>query len=387
MDTIIDTLIEAGYFRAQISSLSDFDKIIGGIAWAMQVFSYDLNIDIFYTDTLDLGQKIALTERLVMVLRVMNCPHQIEPHQIVGLDYANLLPLIKWLVKRSAEAREEHEAFNRLLALRHFNRVTGCFPNRSSWCHVVPVNQLNRLRSTTVDKKQSQPIEMNDATKELARKIREDFKDNKHVSFLRLPSLFVETTELLGRRDATKQDYTDHQDSVESSDDETEGKETTSQVMVEDMLPSSSQRTNTGDINLSKELDTEILATNQKILNLLKKLDSMPSETEIAQYQNRYIELHQQLISKNKDVKKVYALFNSLESTKHYLSKEINLLESIATNLDLTENSTTNRDQFLQQFQEIIVKIKLVKEEVLSRLEIVKRKCDLLNVEYAQLMD
>lgn len=141
------------------------------------------------------------------------------------------------------------------------------------------------------------------------------------------------------------------------------------------------------DVALHKELDTELLATNQKILNLLKKLDSMASQLEIGQYQKRYIELHQQLISKNKDLKKLYALFNSLDSVRHYLTKEINLLESIMSNLDLTTNSPTNRYEFLRQFEEIISKIQGVRDDVVTRLGILKNRFNLLNSEYASLSD
>lgn len=37
----------------------------------------------------------------------MKCPYLIEPHQIQGLDYIQVFPLIQWLVKRSVENRAE----------------------------------------------------------------------------------------------------------------------------------------------------------------------------------------------------------------------------------------------------------------------------------------
>lgn len=43
----------------------------------------------------------ALTEKIVAVLPKMKCPHLIEPHQIQGLDFINIFPVIQWLVKRS----------------------------------------------------------------------------------------------------------------------------------------------------------------------------------------------------------------------------------------------------------------------------------------------
>lgn len=42
-----------------------------------------------------------LTEKIVAALPKMKCPHLIEPHQIQGLDFINIYPVIQWLVKRS----------------------------------------------------------------------------------------------------------------------------------------------------------------------------------------------------------------------------------------------------------------------------------------------
>lgn len=198
MDLIISALIEAGYFRARISTLSDFDKVIGGMAWAMQVFSQDIDINIFYRDTLDLGQKIALTERLVMVLLVMNCPHKIEPHQIVGLDHTNLLPVIKWLIKRSSEIRREHEAFNRLLALRHYHRVTNTLAQRGHWCHVLKVEQLKNLsakqtKSDTTTMGDPEGVN-SEADLNFIERLKNDFKDNQSISLVDSQPAFITTS-------------------------------------------------------------------------------------------------------------------------------------------------------------------------------------------------
>lgn len=49
----------------------------------------------------------SLTEKIVIVLPAMKCPYQIEPHQIQGLDFINVFPVVQWLVKRSVENRAE----------------------------------------------------------------------------------------------------------------------------------------------------------------------------------------------------------------------------------------------------------------------------------------
>lgn len=410
MEAIIKALVDAGYFRARISNLSDFDKIIGGMAWAMQIFSYDINIDVFYTDALDLGQKIALTERLVMVMLAMRCPHRLEPHQIVGLDYANLLPALRWLIKRSEEVRREQEAFNRLLALRHYHRVTNTTPDRSSWCHLVKAAHLRCLDLSAGGQVGSGGLDegvsaatSKAATAKLMERIDETFKDNQRISFVQLPSLFTKAANLsqqkqqqqlrasgqVGPSDSfLEEEEEEEASSAKDFDSEPRNRSTGGlDPMEAEGAPRVANEMSSAELAQHCELDGELLATNQKILNLLRKLDSMPSQLEIVQYQRRYIELHQQLISKNRDVKKLYDLFNSLDSIKHYLSKEIALLDSISSNLDLTSNSAANRDLFMRQFRAIIEKIQQVRADVETRRQTLERKCRALNAEFASLME
>lgn len=58
MGEISELLVAGGYFRARIKGLHNFDKIIGGICWAIQMCNVDLDIDIFYQETLSIGQKM-----------------------------------------------------------------------------------------------------------------------------------------------------------------------------------------------------------------------------------------------------------------------------------------------------------------------------------------
>lgn len=415
MDDIVEVLVQAGYFRAQIKTLPDFDKIIGGFAWAMQAFSAEFDIDIFYTDALDLGQKISLTERLVMVLVALKCPHRIEPHQIVGLDYSSLLPVVKWLVKRSAEIRQEHEAFNRLLALRYYFRVLNLDGDYERSYYIVPISKLKGLHKLIdeksdhlTDKQIEDQFHLNQQeatlasdTKKLARKLLDsELKENKLVSFTNLPLIvdsskqasdFYEQTVSAPTTSTAIEDLSEEEDSS-GNDSRTTVVERSELAELSSSIPVSDNvelQINQSDevLAIHKELDTELMATNQKILSLIKKLDQMPSQMEILQYQRRYIELCQQLVSKNKDVKKLYALYNSLDSTKYYLNKEINLLDSIADNLELTIDSLSNRDDFVTQLQEIIKRIEAVRAEVLTKLDLLRAKCDELNKECASTDD
>ena len=80
----IELLLAAGYFRARIKGLSPFDKVVGGMTWCITTCDFDVDVDLLFQENSTIGQKIALTEKIVAVLPKMRCPHRIEPHQIQG---------------------------------------------------------------------------------------------------------------------------------------------------------------------------------------------------------------------------------------------------------------------------------------------------------------
>uniref|UniRef100_A0A1I7YNC8 Coiled-coil domain-containing protein 93 n=1 Tax=Steinernema glaseri TaxID=37863 RepID=A0A1I7YNC8_9BILA len=104
----LDLLIAAGYFRARIKGLSAFDKIVGGLVWSISLCKYNVDVDLLYSENSTIGQKIALTEKIVQVLCQVQCPHSIEPHQIQGLDFVHIFPVVQWLVRRVLECKEKY---------------------------------------------------------------------------------------------------------------------------------------------------------------------------------------------------------------------------------------------------------------------------------------
>lgn len=51
----------------------------------------------------------------------MKCPHLIEPHQIQGLDYIHIFPVMQWLVKRSEQNRAEKAERLKAFAIGQFH--------------------------------------------------------------------------------------------------------------------------------------------------------------------------------------------------------------------------------------------------------------------------
>ncbi|CAF5070156.1 unnamed protein product [Rotaria sp. Silwood1] len=124
-DETMELLLAAGYFRVRIKGLSDFDKVVGGLAWSTQACNFAVDIDVLYQENAILGQKIALTERIVLVLSRMKCPHAIGPHQIQGGDFIHIFPVVQWLVKRVFERRADIGDLNRAYALNQYVKQFG----------------------------------------------------------------------------------------------------------------------------------------------------------------------------------------------------------------------------------------------------------------------
>lgn len=122
LSEIVELLLAAGYFRARIKGLSPFDKIVGGMTWCIETCNFDVDVDLLFHENLTIGQKIALTERIVSVVRSMGCPPRLEPHQIQGLDAIHIFPVIQWLVKKALETREEFGDETRQFAVHEFLR-------------------------------------------------------------------------------------------------------------------------------------------------------------------------------------------------------------------------------------------------------------------------
>jgi len=107
LEKISDLLLSGGYFRAQISNLSPFDKLTGGLAWSITASNVDVDFDVLYDDDATLGYKIKVGEAIEAALQTMECPYPLQAHQIQGLDYPAVLPVVQWLIKRVIATRQE----------------------------------------------------------------------------------------------------------------------------------------------------------------------------------------------------------------------------------------------------------------------------------------
>ncbi|XP_046799587.1 coiled-coil domain-containing protein 93 isoform X2 [Gallus gallus] len=93
------------------------------MTWCITTCNFDIDIDLLFQENSTIGQKIALTEKIVSVLPKMKCPHRLEPHQIQGLDFIHIFPVVQWLVKRAIETREEMGDYIRSYSISQFQKT------------------------------------------------------------------------------------------------------------------------------------------------------------------------------------------------------------------------------------------------------------------------
>ena len=127
-EDIVGALVGAGYHRAEVLGLGEFDKVVGGLCWCITVSGEDVDVNILFQENTTIGQRIALTEAIVTALRKMGCPSPLQAHQIQGgvggADFAAILPVVLWLIKKGIEWRAEHavqlRAFSTLQFAKHY---------------------------------------------------------------------------------------------------------------------------------------------------------------------------------------------------------------------------------------------------------------------------
>ncbi|XP_065080990.1 coiled-coil domain-containing protein 93 isoform X2 [Ochlerotatus camptorhynchus] len=330
---IIDILVGAGYYRAHIQGLSIFDKIVGGMTWCIEACDYDVDVDLLFHENLTIGQKIALTEKIVVVLPKMKCPFQLEPHQIQGLDFINIYPVVEWLVKRSAENRSEKaEKLKKLAASQFQNHFTLESDMEAKQVHSKQLANLRTVEDRYIPKRQFRRKEKTGP---------DDVMSRVRITLMEY-----------GTRDfsvKTNVDIPEVDDALESED------------VFRDVLQKTEQ-----EQNVSVELtDTERSALNQHYEDLKRE---MSIDTSQLSEQNKIKTILATKLALEKKLERIKAsnckLKDGLKQERTDLEELKNLkgsLEAEIHNLDNLEISEDN-EKILTHVQELILKNEKMKQ-------------------------
>ncbi|KAK3747013.1 hypothetical protein QZH41_011962, partial [Actinostola sp. cb2023] len=584
LSEIIELLLAAGYFRARIKGLSPFDKVVGGMTWCITVCDFDIDVDLLFQENSTIGQKIALTEKIVAVLPRMKCPHRLEPHQIQGLDFINIFPVVQWLVKRAIERKEEMGDYIREFSLSQFNkfhttpqdnefkvkkpkcmetmgelkntykpkriyrrpggsaiggeeirvrttlleygwqfgfskeqrekdkekaekkkaaaaatgrqrapstgeedeylieqkrltsllkgmaamegkegtlssstigsivelqseqisqiaseyaerqaelqegiegrgeRVGGaqahkrmvasmekqiavqgkktgaemvlCLTCHSSlmqlyFCLSFQITEKQQQLQASLEKSQeqlSQVCTRSERIDEEMEKLSEMEKGENAVILETLRSLVAMNENLKKQeqqfRTHCKDEMTRLQDSINKFKSE-EGEEDSEEKERMDRIDKQYE----ADKTKLQSIRLLLARKTREIAALQRKIDEVPSRSELSQYQRRFVELYNQVAATHKETKQFFTLYNTLDDSKLYLGKEVNLLNSIHDNFEQAMSSPANKEQFLNQFDQIVKGVTTNKEKVEKKRASEKQRRDGLNDEYLDLVE
>ncbi|XP_063701709.1 coiled-coil domain-containing protein 93 [Culicoides brevitarsis] len=504
---ILDVLVASGYFRARLKSYGDFDKIVGGMVFCLEgLDNIDLDVDFLFHDSLSIGQKIALTEKIVAVLPQIGCPYTLEPHQIQGLDFINIFPVIQWLVKRSIESRAEKADRLNAFAVNQFHndfslpssrekfaqrknmvenlktiqeqlkprrkfRKTGNIDENDEKLQVQTTlleyasqltptkkqtliekfaiqddvdfldqleaqmdDNLTRDHQEVISEYKNLKLEFgeNDENLKMARKINElketkvnlerqlallkenfsqatqkqrdeeqkleTLKNEKNQLSTNLQRLkekhatadaevLAKLTNLLQKNEEAKQKEIAFKNECKKNLAEMEQKTKEYIDILEDenSVAENMALLETEKQNLAKTR-VKVSKKTRQVIVLNRALD-VPSRSELAQYQRRFLELYTQVSAKHKETKQFYTLYNTLNDTKQYIEKEKTLLNSIYENFSSSMNNPSIRDQFLKQFESIVMGVKENKNRVQKRLDNEKAKKQELCAELVALLE
>nr|XP_057937566.1 coiled-coil domain-containing protein 93 [Doryrhamphus excisus] len=552
---ILELLLAAGYFRARIKGLSPFDKVVGGMTWCITTCNYDIDIDLLFQENSTIGQKIALTEKIVSVLPKMKCPHHLEPHQIQGLDFIHVFPVVQWLVKRAIETREQMGDYVRAYSISQFQK-TYSLPENDDVCQRAKVvgavfdllevykpqrkyrrqkdagellDEESKVHSTLLEygrrhgfSKQSKQDKLDDKKAILAKdpvtEVSEEealwAAEEKRIKSLitRMAAMADEEGQLtastvghiVGQQseeikliaseyaekhlEVSSEDFTERYgplqqhlravaslkkqiqqktdqlgelqanlaevkrgcneakkkllEATEQSErmknelmtlEDMEGQADSSmleklrglvtmneslkvqehefrthcrdemtllQKNIEELRTASGQGTeedkernqlihkqyNTDQEKLQK-IRLLMARRNREIAILQRKIDEVPSRAELTQYQKRFVELYSQVSATHKETKQFFTLYNTLDDKKVYLEKEVNLLNSIHDNFQQAMSSSSDKEQFLRQLEQIVEGLKQSRIKMEKKKQENKMRRDQLNDEYLELLD
>ena len=81
------------------------------MAWCITSSNFEIEVE--YSDEMQIGQKIKVSEKICDALKKMECPYTLQPFQLQGmLDLNNIYPVVQWLVKLVYETRMKTLKYN-----------------------------------------------------------------------------------------------------------------------------------------------------------------------------------------------------------------------------------------------------------------------------------
>jgi CCDC93 coiled-coil domain len=84
-----------------------------------------------------------------------------------------------------------------------------------------------------------------------------------------------------------------------------------------------------------------------------RNIDSVPSRSELAQYQAQLLELYETVASKLMETRQYYATYNTVNDTYTFYSREVEILESITKNFPTAMKSKSRKAKLMDSLRDI----------------------------------
>jgi hypothetical protein len=389
-------------------------------------------------------------EAIEAALMNMACPYPLQAHQIQGLDYQAVYPVIQWLVKRVLEMREElgeelrrfshlqfeenyqlpEEAASKQAlqervkglsstsALQQVNRIY-----RRSMTAAIPQDKADRIHCTLLeyglDTNRGQIVgscleeiqcslsnytlccEDNITRKKqgtiFIKKIEEqetcikNYKDELSRAHKSLETLeqnmkdqdqkngWVQTemnnlnqnidkkgANLIVERVVSLLHELKHLEKKESdfrmhckqrrAEMQAGIAQLTGQTLKSDEnedYPAAFENSLKADLLKLEALRIELAKKHRAVALLQRRLDDIPSQTELIQYERRFVELYEHIQAKLRETRRYYGMYNALAEGNELTLKEISLLNSISSQFEGAIMSTLGRSKLLDSMEGI----------------------------------
>jgi len=121
---------------------------------------------------------------------------------------------------------------------------------------------------------------------------------------------------------------------------------------------------------------------SREITLVQRQIDEVPSRGELQQYQKQFIELYEQMRTKETETRKYIGTYNTLTDTRDFLQKEVSILNSIDSQYKLALKSEKNKELLRDSLVKITAGVNESLAKVEAKLKVEKQKKDGLNAEY-----
>ncbi|KAF8796419.1 Coiled-coil domain-containing protein 93 [Argiope bruennichi] len=424
---IIDLLLAAGYFRARIKGLSPFDKVVGGMTWCIEdvykpqrLFRYhapeklkDEEVRV-QTTLLEYGKKLGsarITEskegeqsseaeknaqkaeeenRIQNLMKSMSITNEQEGKltasqvgSIVGLQSGEIQQVASEFAEKQAELANEEMGERGLSGIQYHKRTVASLTKQITEKEgkVAEIEAINLNLKNAYQESQTRLRNLQNAHKDM-------MKEMKHMhSLLETLRSLVATNETLKKQEQEFRNHCKEElarlkaqiEEIKASSDEGSSEDMEYREMVEKQYNADKEKLQKIRMLLARK--------NREIATLQRKFDEVPSRAELSQYQKRFVELYNQVAAKHKETLQFYTLYNTLEDTRMYIMKEVDLLNSIQENFTEAMASQASKVEFLAQLETIVERILQNKSKVEKKRLEEKKQRDMLNDQLLDLIE